>query len=58
MNDPDNEYIGRGGVVFINGERFPKRASPWANPFTVKAEGRENCLILYEKWLKRGNPRV
>lgn len=24
MEDENNEYVGRGGVVFVNGERFPK----------------------------------
>lgn len=24
MNDPNNVYIGRKGIVFIDGERFPK----------------------------------
>ena len=48
MADPRNEYIGRGGVVFIDKERFPKKASPWANPFTVKQHGRDTCLALYE----------
>jgi hypothetical protein len=26
MRNPNNVYIGRSGVVFINGERFPKNA--------------------------------
>jgi len=34
-----HEYIGRYGVVFINKERFPKKSSHWANPFTVKKKG-------------------
>lgn len=25
MNDSDNVYVGRGGIVFIDGERFPKK---------------------------------
>ena len=33
MECPDNIYIGRGGVVFINGVRFPPKASPFCNPF-------------------------
>ena len=31
MVEPNNVYIGRRGVVFINKERFPKQSSPWAN---------------------------
>jgi hypothetical protein len=52
MKNPQNEYIGRSGVVFINKERFPKKASQWANPFTVKKEGRDKCLELYEAWVR------
>ena len=36
MTNPEHEYIGRQGVVFINKERFPKEASQWTNPFKVK----------------------
>ena len=57
MKNPENEYIGRGGVVFItlNGEkkRFPQKSSPWANPFTVKKEGRDKCLEMYECWVRK-----
>ena len=52
MKNPQNEYIGRSGVVFINKERFPKKSSMWANPFTVKTEGRDKCLELYEEWVR------
>lgn len=33
--DPDNVYVGRRGVVFIDGGHFPPEDSPWANPFRV-----------------------
>lgn len=52
MKNPENEYIGRCGVVFIDNERFPKKPSQWANPFTVKKEGRDKCLELYEAWVR------
>lgn len=39
MDDPTNEYIGRAGAVFIDGKRFPKKASIWANPFKVGKDG-------------------
>ena len=52
IKNPQHEYIGRSGVVFINKERFPKKSSQWANPFTVKKEGRDKCLELYEKWVR------
>ena len=52
MKNHHNEYIGRSGVVFINNERFPKITSQWANQFTVKKEGRDKCLELYEAWVR------
>lgn len=42
MQDSNNVYIARKGIVFIDNERFPKVASIWANPF--KEEG------AIEKW--------
>ena len=35
MNDPNNVYIARKGIVFIDNERFPKVDSIWANPFKI-----------------------
>lgn len=39
MDDPNNVYIGRAGIVFvtINGhkQRWPKQSSKWANPFKI-----------------------
>ena len=31
--DLNNVYIGRAGVVFINGKRYPTKPSPFCNPF-------------------------
>ena len=49
--DPGNAYIGRGGIVFIDGKRFPPAASPFANPFkccgTGAALSREDSLRMY-----------
>jgi hypothetical protein len=42
--DPQNIYIGRKGIVFINNERFPKENSPWANPFKKSKDGLEKSL--------------
>ena len=50
MEDPNNLYVGRKGIVFINGERFPKKDSPWANPY--KNMPLEECLALYKKYIK------
>jgi len=35
MADPNNLYVGRRGVVFVDGERFPKQDSKWHNPFKI-----------------------
>jgi hypothetical protein len=40
MEDKDNIYIGRKGVVFIDNERYPKFDSPFANPFKIKKRGK------------------
>lgn len=39
MKDKKNVYIARAGVVFINGERFPKKSSIWHNPFRIGKDG-------------------
>lgn len=39
MNDPNNVYIERRGIVFIDGKRFPEQDSPYANPFKVGKDG-------------------
>ncbi len=33
MQDPNNVYIGRKCIVFINGSRYPPNDSIWANPY-------------------------
>lgn len=52
MEDPNNVYIARKGVVFItrNGTktRFPERDSIWANPYKIGGTvTRENVIELY-----------
>jgi len=48
-----NVYIGRKGIVFIDGERFPKEDSIWANPFKVGKDGtREEVIKKYETHIK------
>ncbi len=53
--EEQNVYIGRGGVVFINNERYPKRKSIWHNPFKISKNGltREDSLVEYEKYLRK-----
>lgn len=51
--NPKNEYIGRGGIVFIDGERYPKQDSIWCNPYKIGKDGdRDEVLKKYEKHLR------
>lgn len=48
MEDPQNVYIGRKGIVFIDKARFPKTDSIWANPYKIGVDGtREEILEKY-----------
>lgn len=48
--NPQNVYIGRKGVLIINGKRFPKENSKWCNPFKIT----DNCTRdeVIEKYKK------
>lgn len=51
--DPENVYIGRAGVVFVEGVRFPKKDSVWANPFKISASmNREQVIAAYETYIR------
>jgi hypothetical protein len=53
MKDKNNIYIGRAGVVFINGIRFPKEDSLFANKFKIGKDGtREEVIKKYKDWIK------
>jgi len=62
MNDKNNIYIGRAGVIFlcktahdnINSpkERFPKKSSNFANPFKIGKDGtREEVIEKYKIYI-------
>lgn len=51
MDNPNNVYIGRKGIVFVDGQRFPKTDSIWANPFKLKDYTLEECLQKYEQYI-------
>ena len=52
MADTNNVYIGRAGVVFLNGQRFPKVGSPFGNPFKVGKDGtRTEVIEKYRRYL-------
>ena len=52
MEDKNNIYIGRCGIVFIEGERFPKNQSIWANPFKVQNNRNETIIQSYEIYIR------
>jgi len=54
MNDSNNIYIGRSGIVFIDGERYPKTNSIFCNPFKISLnEGinREEVIKKYKEYI-------
>ena len=52
MADPQNVYIGRGRIVFIDGERYPPDDSVWANPFKIDRDGtRDEVLVKYREYI-------
>ncbi|KAF9914183.1 hypothetical protein FBU30_002754, partial [Linnemannia zychae] len=52
MADPDNVYIGRARVIFINKHRFPPEASVFANPFHIGKDGtRKQVMDKYRVWI-------
>lgn len=54
MKDPDNFYIGRKGVVFIDGERFPKQDSKWCNPYKINnSNTRDDVLEKYKVYIEK-----
>ena len=51
--DPDNVYIGRAGIVFIDKVRFPKTGSVWKNPFKIGRDGdRSTVKEKYETYIR------
>ena len=52
--DPNNVYIGRAGIVFIDGKRFPTKASLFANPFKVrKIDSRGKIVDQYKQHITK-----
>lgn len=50
--DPANVYIGRKAIVFINGERYPKKDSLWANPYKIHGgQSREEAIEQYRLYM-------
>lgn len=54
MKDDNNVYIGRKGVVFIDGKRFPPKDSIWCNPYKISEQlDRNEVLRLYEAYIRK-----
>ena len=52
--DPKNAYIGRRGIVFVEGKRYPPNDSIFCNPFKVGRDGnRDEVLTKYFTHLKK-----
>jgi len=61
MEEPNNVYIGRAGIVFIKNEegvqeRFPKVSSVFANPFKIdkkldKSKARNEVIQKYKIYI-------
>ena len=51
--DPNNVYIGRKGVVFIDKKRFPPDDSIFANPFKIGKDNntRDDVIAEYRKYI-------
>lgn len=54
IQDPNNVYIGRGRVIFIDNARYPAQDSIWCNPFKIGTNGnREEVLNKYNAYIRR-----
>lgn len=52
MEDPNNVYIGRAGIVFIDKQRFPKKSSNFSNPYKIGKDGtREEVIEKYKNYI-------
>jgi hypothetical protein len=45
IRSDSNVYIGRAGVVFVDGVRFPPQNSEWANPFKIGKDGNRDVVL-------------
>jgi len=52
IENDNNIYIGRAGIVFINGVRFPKNDSIFHNPFKIDDNTtREEVIEKYKQYI-------
>lgn len=48
LEDPNHVYIGRNMIFYVRGAT----ASKYANPFSAKKYGLDDCLIKYRKYIE------
>jgi hypothetical protein len=54
MDNKNNVYIGRKGIVFIDKERFPKKSSIFCNPYKItKDTTRDEVLQKYRVYMEK-----
>jgi hypothetical protein len=51
---PGHVYVGRNMSFYVKGAV----ASPWANPFSAKKHGRDECIAMYREWIKDRHDEV
>ena len=51
--DPNNVYIGRKCIVFIDNKRYPEKDSIYANPYKVNTISKEEAITLYRTHLQK-----
>jgi len=52
IEDDNNIYIGRKGVVFINSVRYPEQNSIWCNPFKIDPNNsRDDVINKYREYM-------
>lgn len=54
MNNSNNIYIGRKGIVFVEGKRFPTKDSMWHNPYKITEQmNRNDVLAMYKVYIEK-----
>jgi hypothetical protein len=52
VEDKNNVYIARAGVVFVDKVRFPKNSSKFANPYKIGKDGtRDEVIAKYKTYM-------
>jgi hypothetical protein len=52
INESNNVYIGRKGIIFINNKRYPQHDSMWHNPFKISNnQTRYDVIKKYKKYI-------